>query len=203
MGQGMCAGIRDVANLAWKLAASTRGCADESVLDSYQSERAPNVRKYVTMAVQLGGLINSSDPESALRMARRTDNGVSRMESPICDLGPGLGSGSSRGRLFGQPRLRDGRLMDDLIGYAPVLVADAGLVRGYAVLPGLQLITTDDAFDLSAELAELGVRAAVLRPDRYILATANDLAQLKVMLADTQLAALLTIPSSRRRAPPS
>ncbi len=37
-GQGMNTGIQDVANLAWKLAAVTRG-ADDSLLDSYEEER--------------------------------------------------------------------------------------------------------------------------------------------------------------------
>ena len=37
-GQGMNTGIQDVANLAWKVAAVTRG-ADDSLLDSYEEER--------------------------------------------------------------------------------------------------------------------------------------------------------------------
>lgn len=191
MGQGMCAGIRDVANLAWKLVLAVRGHADESLLDSYQSERMPNVSKYIATAVRLGALINASDPEVALRMAQPSDNGVSRMQSLVSDLGPGLGSGPNRGHLFGQPRLYDGRLMDELIGYAPVLVADAALVRGLDAMPGLRVITTDDAPGIRAELAKLGVGAALLRPDRYILATANDLSQLKVVLASPGLGALL------------
>ncbi|MGA9389935.1 MAG: FAD-dependent monooxygenase [Candidatus Sulfotelmatobacter sp.] len=39
-GQGMNTGIQDVANLCWKLAATTRGAADpEKLLDSYEEER--------------------------------------------------------------------------------------------------------------------------------------------------------------------
>ena len=72
MGQGMCAGIRDVANLAWKLARSVKGFAHDSLLDSYQSERLPNVRDYVSTAVRLGGLINTSNAKEALRTAMQT-----------------------------------------------------------------------------------------------------------------------------------
>ncbi|KRB82217.1 3-(3-hydroxyphenyl)propionate hydroxylase [Sphingomonas sp. Root710] len=183
MGQGMCAGIRDVANLAWKLALAVRGQADEALLDSYQSERQPNVRDYITTAVRLGGLINASDPEAALRLAQPSGDGGSRMESPVSRLGPGLGSGPHRGQIFGQPRLNDGRLMDDAIGYAPVLVADAALLSGLDAEPGVAVVTTDDAQGVAADLADLGVRAVLLRPDRYILATATDLAGLKAMLA--------------------
>lgn len=40
-GQGMNTGMQDAVNLAWKLALVVRGCAEESVLDSYQAERHP------------------------------------------------------------------------------------------------------------------------------------------------------------------
>ncbi len=42
MGQGMCAGIRDAANLAWKLALAIKGRAPQAILDSYGSERRPS-----------------------------------------------------------------------------------------------------------------------------------------------------------------
>ena len=41
MGQGMCAGMRDAANLGWKLAWVLQRNAAESLLDTYQSERRP------------------------------------------------------------------------------------------------------------------------------------------------------------------
>ena len=37
-GQGMCSGIRDAANLAWKLDLVLRDLAADSLLDAYQSE---------------------------------------------------------------------------------------------------------------------------------------------------------------------
>ena len=40
MGQGMCAGIRDAGNLAWKLAAARHGL---DVLDTYERERKPQL----------------------------------------------------------------------------------------------------------------------------------------------------------------
>ena len=41
IGQGMCAGIRDAAQLAWRLALVVQGHADERLLDTYQAERRP------------------------------------------------------------------------------------------------------------------------------------------------------------------
>ena len=51
MGQGMCAGIRDASNLAWKLAHCARNGHDDAMLDSYQSERHPHVRAFIEGAV--------------------------------------------------------------------------------------------------------------------------------------------------------
>lgn len=108
-GQGVCADIRDVSNLAWKFAAAVRGRADEALLDSYQSEQMPNVTRYITTAVGLGSPINASDPSAALQLAYVSDGGVARMKSLVSTLGPGLGIGAHNGELFGQPTLGDGQ----------------------------------------------------------------------------------------------
>lgn len=57
IGQGMAAGVRDAANLCWKLEAVIRGNLDESVLHSYQTERDPHVRETTDHAVFSGRLI--------------------------------------------------------------------------------------------------------------------------------------------------
>ncbi len=57
IGQGMCAGVRDVANLCWKLGAVLNGSLPESVLDTYQTERLPHVKEVTNRAVKTGKLI--------------------------------------------------------------------------------------------------------------------------------------------------
>ena len=57
IGQGMSAGVRDAANLGWKLAAVVRGHAPDSLLDSYQVERKPHVVAVTRRAVRNGRLI--------------------------------------------------------------------------------------------------------------------------------------------------
>ncbi len=57
IGQGMCAGVRDVANLCWKLHAVVSGSLAESVLDSYQAERLPHVKEVTNRAVKVGRII--------------------------------------------------------------------------------------------------------------------------------------------------
>jgi len=65
LGQGMCAAIRDVANLAWKLHAVLHHRAHDSLLDTYESERAPHVQAFIELAVRLGDIIQTTDPEAA------------------------------------------------------------------------------------------------------------------------------------------
>jgi 3-(3-hydroxy-phenyl)propionate hydroxylase len=60
-GQGLVAGLRDVANLAWKLAWVVRGQAHERVLASYDQERRPHARKVINLARFLGALVMPSN----------------------------------------------------------------------------------------------------------------------------------------------
>ncbi|MDX2931346.1 bifunctional 3-(3-hydroxy-phenyl)propionate/3-hydroxycinnamic acid hydroxylase [Streptomyces ipomoeae] len=57
IGQGMAAGVRDAANLCWKLAAVLRGELPETVLDSYEAERKPHVKEVTRRAVLTGRII--------------------------------------------------------------------------------------------------------------------------------------------------
>lgn len=62
IGQGMAAGVRDVSNLSWKLAAVVRGELPESLLDSYERERQPHVRAVSAKAVLFGRVITERRP---------------------------------------------------------------------------------------------------------------------------------------------
>ncbi|MBI2734525.1 MAG: bifunctional 3-(3-hydroxy-phenyl)propionate/3-hydroxycinnamic acid hydroxylase [Aquabacterium sp.] len=57
VGQGLVAGLRDVANLGWKLAWVVQGRADESLLQTYSRERQPHARAMVQLAQWMGRLI--------------------------------------------------------------------------------------------------------------------------------------------------
>ncbi|RIL01368.1 MAG: monooxygenase, partial [Proteobacteria bacterium] len=64
-GQGLCSGLRDAANLAWKLDLVLAGRARDALLDSYTQERLPHVRAIIDFSVQLGRVICIADPEAA------------------------------------------------------------------------------------------------------------------------------------------
>jgi 3-(3-hydroxy-phenyl)propionate hydroxylase len=65
IGQGMSAGVRDAANLCWKLAAVLKGQAPESLLDSYQAERKPHVTEVTRRACLTGRVITERNPAIA------------------------------------------------------------------------------------------------------------------------------------------
>ncbi|SDI75370.1 bifunctional 3-(3-hydroxy-phenyl)propionate/3-hydroxycinnamic acid hydroxylase [Pseudomonas panipatensis] len=57
VGQGLVAGLRDVANLSWKLAWVLRGQASASILGSYDQERRPHAKAMIDMAKLMGRLV--------------------------------------------------------------------------------------------------------------------------------------------------
>jgi 3-(3-hydroxy-phenyl)propionate hydroxylase len=65
LGQGLCAGVRDAYNLAWKLDAVMRGQAPDALLDTYGEERKPHVRTVVAHAKSFGLIIGELDVERA------------------------------------------------------------------------------------------------------------------------------------------
>jgi 3-(3-hydroxy-phenyl)propionate hydroxylase len=69
--QGMSQGIRDAANIAWKLAAVIDGRAGAAILDRYEIERRPNVRSVIETTKRLGELICERDPARAALRDRR------------------------------------------------------------------------------------------------------------------------------------
>jgi 3-(3-hydroxy-phenyl)propionate hydroxylase len=62
IGQGMSAGVRDVANLCWKLATVLHGHAPDTLLNSYEAERKPHVTEVTRRAVFVGRVITERRP---------------------------------------------------------------------------------------------------------------------------------------------
>src|SRR4029077_9575719 len=53
-GQGMNSGLRDAANLSWKLAAVLSGSVGEQILEPSKAERKPHVEEMIQLSVRLG-----------------------------------------------------------------------------------------------------------------------------------------------------
>jgi len=134
-GQGMCAGIRDAANLAWKLDLVLAGCAPVSLLDTYQQERLPSARLAIDFSVQLGEVICVPDPALAAARdeAMAAAVGPEPTEAPAV---PGIDQGlvhpaaPHAGHLFVQGTV-DGVPFDDVHGAGWRLITvgrDAGRI---------------------------------------------------------------------------
>lgn len=62
MGQGASSGVRDGANLGWKLSAVLEGRAGEKILDSYESERRDHAHSMIKGSVLLKDLVSMTNP---------------------------------------------------------------------------------------------------------------------------------------------
>ena len=191
LGQGMCAGMRDAGNLAWKLARVLRGQNDDTLLDTYQTERSPHVREYIDLAVRLGGLINTKSMEAAVPASVLEAGGAARMASIKPRLGNGLsaGWGGVAGDIAPQPHLQDGIRLDDHVGYGfaailrPDFAADLPIdIREQFAQRGIVTVVAD-APESAAWLREIEAPAVLVRPDRYVLGAARSVSELQALTA--------------------
>lgn len=61
LGQGMCQGLRDTVNLAWKLHHVITGLSTQNLLSTYTQERRPNVVATTKLAKEFGKIISERD----------------------------------------------------------------------------------------------------------------------------------------------
>jgi 3-(3-hydroxy-phenyl)propionate hydroxylase len=168
-GQGMCSGLRDAANLAWKLAAVIRGEASAALLDTYQPERAPNLRATIDMAIMMGRMVcTTSRVGAAIRDAKFALAGMlgklpdGPPAYPPITVGAIWAGSAAAGSYFPQVVASDGSRLDDVLGPDAWLIArdDLGEERLAPFASGLRAW-----FDHEA------VSAVLVRPDRYVFGT--------------------------------
>lgn len=206
LGQGMCQGIRDVANLNWKLAAvlrqTVRGTKADALLDSYGTERKQHVRSLTGRIKAIGAVICERDEARArARDARLLEEcGGTVRDVPRQEVIPPLEFGllgrvdtPARGTLFPQPwieRAGGAARLDHVAGDGWWLVLDA---RHPGAAPALPPEWGMTALHLGRDLAETegvcaawferhGCTAAVVRPDRYVYGVAADARGLEALL---------------------
>lgn len=193
LGQGMCQGVRDAANLAWKLIAvvqgQVQGVAADRLLDSYGQERKAHVRALTQRIKEIGAVICERDETRAReRDARllRECGGVVK-DTPRQDVLPKLASGClsdrdhpARGTLFPQPRIAVGdsvHLMDDVQGHGWRWVGDGQLPAPSETQGWTTLVLGDSLQETQGVLARWfathGCHAALVRPDNYVFGVAR------------------------------
>lgn len=176
MGQGMCAGIRDAANVAWKVSEVVSGRARPDLLDTYESERSPHVRTFIETAVRLGAVISTTDVEVARERDLRMRANPEGFTTPAPRLGPGAWDArdAAAGHVSEQPFMADGTRLDDLVGYDWALFAlpEAAEAALDGRRRGLCVITADSESGRDW-LRRLGAVAVLVRPDRYVAGTTD------------------------------
>ncbi len=168
LGQGLCSGLRDAYNLAWKLEAVLNAKASSSLLDTYEQERKPHVASIVRSAKEFGLIIGELDVEAAgrrdttLREQLLSGKSETVRQKYIPDLQHGLidsaCSPTTAGTLFVQPHVRlRGSLREQLLD---------GVVE-----PGFLLLASDpEPFqwlcpEEQATLDRINVQRVLISPD--------------------------------------
>jgi 3-(3-hydroxy-phenyl)propionate hydroxylase/flavoprotein hydroxylase len=202
LGQGMCSGIRDAQNVAFKLDLILQG-RNPDLLDTYQQERDPHVRAVIERGIELGRVQTVRDPVIAAERDRRLIAERAGGQVPAKIRLPGLDagffaadSGPGRGELSVQGVVDDGtepKLLDFAAGHGFHLLMTADLLRelergGYVaalrtagvVVVGLanQGDTHSGVVDVDGAyrrwFGEHGWIAVAVRPDFYVYGTAVD-----------------------------
>ncbi|MGI9616156.1 MAG: bifunctional 3-(3-hydroxy-phenyl)propionate/3-hydroxycinnamic acid hydroxylase [Acidimicrobiales bacterium] len=162
LGQGMCAGIRDAANLAWKLAA-TLDDGDTDRLDTYQGERRSHVEEFIGLAVRVGDVIQLTDPTAA---AERDESFARTGPELFAFPQPAIGDAAEPpiGLPAPQFQLAGGELSDELVGQRWSVLSDGSAGHPDAAVA----LRADEVAGVAEWLAENGLRWALVRPDRYV-----------------------------------
>lgn len=184
-GQGYNSGIRDAANLGWKLAAVIKGQAGDALLDTYDVERRKHARAMIDLSTMVGRVISPTDRRVAALRDRviRGASIVPTLKRYVLEMRfkpmPRYEQGavhhahahaptatSPVGTLFIQPRVdtrdQSNVLLDDVLG------------TGFAVLcwnNNPRALLGDAAFD---RWKALGARFVALRPTTQLHWTGHD-----------------------------
>jgi hypothetical protein len=195
-GQGMCAGLRDAVNLAWKLDHVLARPEAEALLATYETERIPHAAQVIQFAIDLGKVICVPDPDEAAArdaaMSAAAADGTATpgpamppLEAGILAPGtPAVGELFVQGRISRQGSEAPARF-DDVVGAGWRLVTDGpiglpdGPVRWFGSIGGAVVaIGAPDTADVDGTYRRWfdahGVVAALQRPDFHVFGTATD-----------------------------
>lgn len=186
-GEGLCTGLRDAANLAWKLDLVLAGVAGDRLLDSYGVERSPGVRATVELSVELGRIVCVTDPAAAAERdaAMVAGAGAGAGPDPVAaPAPPAIGEGviatgtPGAGETWVQGRV-GGRRSDDVHGHGwrfvtTVPEAAAAVRDRLAAVDGRVVVLPAGGGRHATWLAERGVTSALVRPDFHVFGTATD-----------------------------
>ena len=135
IGQGMGAGVRDAANLAWKIAGVHDGTFTSDVLDTYEQERKPHTRHMIRLALNVGWAMTGGGRVGdlarravlpRLRLIPGLRDKVVDSTTPALRASALVRKSRRRRRLAGSlcpnPLLPNGQRLDDVVGTGFALI---------------------------------------------------------------------------------
>jgi 3-(3-hydroxy-phenyl)propionate hydroxylase len=200
-GEGLCAGLRDAFALSWRLNAVLEGKCDETVFNSYMTERLENAQYFIGFSQELGRIICISDEEEAAKrdemmIAELNARDNKGMVGEIMHIGPGAWCSDSAhaGELSYQGRVSfNGKTdrFDQAVGRGWTLIGleqdplqalsetqreQFARLEGISVSigapgSGSEVIDVDGVY--TKWFAEIEATHVLIRPDFYVAATAN------------------------------
>jgi 3-(3-hydroxy-phenyl)propionate hydroxylase len=186
VGQGMCAGLRDAMNLSWKLAGVINTTLDAAVLDTYEQERKPHVRKMIGLALLVGRVMTGGG---------RFGNLLRRTVVPRMHLIPGLRDRlldsttpplpctalvhktPAAGTLCPNAATGDGHRLDSVLGNGFAVVSSCPLTAGDAAELGRHgaiSYLASPGSEVAEWLRATGSDAVLVRPDRTVMHAGRD-----------------------------
>jgi resorcinol 4-hydroxylase (NADPH) len=202
-GEGMCAGLRDVYNLYWRLDLVMQGKASRQLLEDWSEERREQAKWYINFSVNLGKVICITDPvEAAERDVRMKAEHIEQSKIgpvPAHEALLGAGTWDSSDSLAGKPSPqgfvkfagREGRF-DEVVGRDWFILcrddrADEEIpenlrssfseIGGRILRIGPGLEVEEQGPGIATWMESHGLRYTVVRPDFYIAATGKDNAE--------------------------
>lgn len=171
-GQGLCHGIRDAANLCWKLELVLKRGVHPVVLASYGGERMPQVKTVIEASIRTGRYICTLDPAAAKKRDMEMRSAAFRPGPAHADIIPPISAGlisqkrrAGVGVRFIQPRVANHAgetgLLDDMTQ------------GGFVVLCGEQQAPGLMAYH-SEIVSRLGIRSFLVAPAHVPPGTTDD-----------------------------
>ncbi len=208
LGQGMCSGVRDAQNLAFKLDLVLAGARDAELLETYQSEREPHVRAVIEKGIELGRMQTVRDPRVAAERDQRLLALRAARAEPETIRFPGLAEGMlarrsapGRGELSLQGVVDTGTArgrFDQVVGAGFALLGGPSEIAELAAhglddklrragvhvveLSPTEVADVDGTY--ASWFAERGWSAVVVRPDLYVFGAAGGAVRVRDLAAD-------------------
>lgn len=208
IGQGMGSGVRDAANLAWKLAGVLEDALPERILDTYQHERKPHARALIRTAKLLGtamtrggaaGNVLRSVVAPHLYRVPGISNLILDSRTPPLRASDLVHVRPGRHRLAGtlgpNAVLPDGRRLDQAADgrFAVITAHEPTAVQQAATdARGAIVVTAGAGTELRAWLDTGHARAAVVRPDGTVLCDGSTVADVLAALPEFRLSVYRT-----------